>query len=117
MEIVRVLNNNAAIVTDPSSDQQMVVLGKGIAHGRRRGEEIDPAAVDQTFVPDHVHPVEEDRLDHILPGPERQGIVAERPEVGVEHEAGPARRRLPKHLHDRPSGEAAMARRWTSTWD
>lgn len=59
MEIVRVLNNNAAIVTDPSSDQQMVVLGKGIAHGRRRGEEIDPAAVDQTFVPDQVHPVEQ----------------------------------------------------------
>ncbi len=59
MEIVRVLHNNAAIVTDPSSDQQMVVLGKGIAHGRRRGEEIDPAAVDQTFVPDQVHPVEQ----------------------------------------------------------
>lgn len=58
MEIVRVLNNNAAIVVD-DHDAQSVVLGKGIAHGRRVGDVIDPAQVDQVFVPDVVHPVEQ----------------------------------------------------------
>ncbi len=35
---------------------------------------------------DDVHPVEEDRLDGILPAPDRQGIIAQRPIVGIEHE-------------------------------
>lgn len=58
MQIVRVLNNNAAIVVDDHDDQS-VVLGKGIAHGRRPGDSIDPDRVDQVFVPDVVHPVEQ----------------------------------------------------------
>ncbi len=52
---------------------------------------------------DHVDPVEEHRLDHILPGPERQRIVAERAEIGVQHEAGPAGRGVREHLHRRSS--------------
>lgn len=57
MEIIRVLNNNAAIVRG-EDDVDVVVLGRGIAHGRKRGEQIDPGAVDQVFRPDSLHPVE-----------------------------------------------------------
>lgn len=58
MEIIRVLNNNAAIVRG-GDDVEIVVLGKGIAHGRKRGERLDDAAViDQVFRPDSRHPVE-----------------------------------------------------------
>lgn len=58
MEIIRVLNNNAAIVRG-DDDVEIVVLGKGIAHGKKRGERLDDAAVvDQVFRPDSRHPVE-----------------------------------------------------------
>ncbi len=36
---------------------------------------------------DH-HPVEKGRLDRLLPGPERQRIVGERPEIRVQHQGG-----------------------------
>jgi hypothetical protein len=32
----------------------------------------------------HDHPIEERRLDRLLPGPERQREVGERPVIGVE---------------------------------
>ena len=37
------------------------------------------------FVED-VHALEEDRLDRVLPGPQRQREIAERPVIGVEHQ-------------------------------
>src|SRR6185437_15205119 len=33
-----------------------------------------------------VHPIEENCLDRILPGPERERVIAQRPEIGIEHE-------------------------------
>src|SRR5205814_8871020 len=38
-----------------------------------------------------VHPLEEHRLDGILPGPQRQRVIAERTEIRIENERGPAR--------------------------
>ncbi|MNL39712.1 hypothetical protein D3C87_1620040 [compost metagenome] len=35
---------------------------------------------------DDVDTVKEDRLDRVLPGPQRQGIVTQRPVVSVQHE-------------------------------
>jgi len=58
MEIIRVLNNNAAIVRGDDA-VEIVVLGKGIAHGRKRGERLDGSVpIDQVFRPDSRHPVE-----------------------------------------------------------
>jgi len=58
MEIVRVLNNNAAIVVN-AEDVQCVAIGKGLTHGRRRGDMVDPSVIDQVFWPDVGHPVEQ----------------------------------------------------------
>lgn len=58
MEIVRVLNNNAAIVVN-AEDVQCVAIGKGLTHGRRRGDMVDAAIIDQVFWPDVGHPVEQ----------------------------------------------------------
>ena len=51
---------------------------------------------------DDVHPLEEDRLDGVLPRPQRQRIVAERPVVGIEDERriGP-RSDMDVHGHSR----------------
>jgi hypothetical protein len=40
-----------------------------------------------------VHPVEKDSLDRVLPRPERQGIIAERTIIRVQHQCGKAIRR------------------------
>ena len=42
---------------------------------------------------DDVHPLQENRLDRILPGPQRQGVVAERPVIRIEDQCriGPRR--------------------------
>ena len=47
---------------------------------------------------DHAHAVEEHRLDHLLPRPQGQRIIRQRPIVGVEHERRPAGRRAGEHL-------------------
>ena len=39
---------------------------------------------------DHAHAVEEHRLDHLLPRPQRQRVVGQGPVVGVEHQRRPA---------------------------
>src|SRR6516225_3093077 len=40
---------------------------------------------------DDVHPLEKHRLDGILPGPERQRVIAQRTEVRVQHQRGKPR--------------------------
>src|SRR3954470_8577612 len=42
---------------------------------------------------DNVDALQEHGLDRVLPGPERERVVAERTKVGVEHERRPACRR------------------------
>ncbi|WP_318530861.1 BglG family transcription antiterminator LicT [Lacticaseibacillus daqingensis] len=47
--IKRVLNSNAAIVTNPDG-LDVLVMGAGVAFGRRRGQELAMAKVEKTFV-------------------------------------------------------------------
>ncbi|MFV0459532.1 MAG: PRD domain-containing protein [Actinomycetales bacterium] len=49
MRVTRVLNNNAVVATDPDG-QHVVALGRGLGHGRRPGDLLDPARVEQVFV-------------------------------------------------------------------
>ncbi len=49
LRVQRVLGNNAALC-ETSDGQQVVALGRGLGSGRRRGELLDPEAVEQFFV-------------------------------------------------------------------
>ena len=51
MRISRIYNNNVALTVNHLG-QEAVVIGRGIAFGKRKGQMIDPAAVEQTFVPE-----------------------------------------------------------------
>ena len=42
---------------------------------------------------DDVHALEEDRLDRVLPGPQRQRVIAQRPKIRVEHQGRKTSRR------------------------
>ncbi|MDO5749628.1 MAG: PRD domain-containing protein [Rothia sp. (in: high G+C Gram-positive bacteria)] len=51
MRISRIYNNNIALLED-STGKQSVVMGRGIAFGKRKGDMIDPSKIEQTFVPE-----------------------------------------------------------------
>lgn len=51
MRISRIYNNNVALSTD-FKGQEVVVIGRGLAFGKRKGDMVDPTKVEQTFVPD-----------------------------------------------------------------
>lgn len=51
MRISRIYNNNVALTVNHLG-QEAVVIGRGITFGKRKGQMIDPAAVEQTFVPE-----------------------------------------------------------------
>lgn len=51
LRILRIYNNNVAL-TQSSSGQPMVVIGRGLAFGKRRGDSLDPSLIEQTFVPE-----------------------------------------------------------------
>lgn len=51
MRISRIYNNNVALTVNHLG-QEAVVIGRGIAFGKRKGQMIDSAAVEQTFVPE-----------------------------------------------------------------
>ncbi len=90
----------AAILAGEAVAQEHVEAGEGrLRRGLHEGLERDHArqlhlearAVHRAVVlGDDVHPLEEHRLDGVLPRPQRQRIVAERPEVGVEHQRRPS---------------------------
>lgn len=48
--VKKVLNSSVILATDDAGAES-VVLGKGIGYGRKAGEQVDPAIVDQVFVP------------------------------------------------------------------
>ncbi len=48
MKIIRILNNNVAIVID-DHDNECIVAGKGIAFQKRNGQLIDPKQIDKIF--------------------------------------------------------------------
>lgn len=56
MEAVRVLNNNAVLATDRMGGQA-ILLGRGIGFGMHLGDEIDPGAASQVFVPEAGLPI------------------------------------------------------------
>lgn len=49
MKIHKILNNNVAVVLDGESREQ-IVMGRGICYKKRPGEELDPEAIDKTFL-------------------------------------------------------------------
>lgn len=48
MMIRKILNNNAVITKD-SNNKEIIVMGKGIAYGKRTGESIDTSKIYKTF--------------------------------------------------------------------
>lgn len=52
MYISRIYNNNVALTVD-SDGKQAVVIGRGIAFGKRKGQPIDPSKIEQTFIPEN----------------------------------------------------------------
>lgn len=57
MRINRIYNNNVALATS-FTGVETVVIGRGLAFGKRRGDLIDPTKVEQTFVPEGDEPEE-----------------------------------------------------------
>lgn len=51
MRISRIFNNNVALATNPAGEE-VVVIGRGITFGKRKGQMIDPTRIEQTFVPE-----------------------------------------------------------------
>ena len=51
MRISRIYNNNVALTVNHLG-QEAVVIGRGIAFGKRKGQVVDSAAIEQTFVPE-----------------------------------------------------------------
>ncbi|WP_138418796.1 PRD domain-containing protein [Sinomonas gamaensis] len=49
MQVKRVLNNNAVLAVDDDS-RDLVVIGRGLGHGRKPGDEVLREAADQVFV-------------------------------------------------------------------
>ena len=52
MRISRIYNNNVVLTVDHHG-KESVMIGRGIAFGKRKGQLVDPSAVEQTFVPEH----------------------------------------------------------------
>lgn len=51
MRISRIYNNNVVLTVDYHG-KESVMIGRGIAFGKRKGQLVDPSAVEQTFVPE-----------------------------------------------------------------
>lgn len=57
VRIARIYNNNVAL-TQTYSGEQLVVIGRGLAFGKRKGDMVDPTLIEQTFVPESGTPDE-----------------------------------------------------------
>ncbi|WP_237224863.1 PRD domain-containing protein [Rothia nasisuis] len=57
MRISRIYNNNVALA-ESYTGEQMVVIGRGLAFGKRKGDMLDPTLIEQTFVPEQGTPDE-----------------------------------------------------------
>ncbi|TCP90093.1 BglG family transcriptional antiterminator [Cricetibacter osteomyelitidis] len=49
MKIQKILNNNVVITYD-SNDKEIIVMGKGIAYGKKVGMDIDPSQITKKFI-------------------------------------------------------------------
>ena len=52
MVILKVLNNNAATTIDPDTNNEMVIMGRGLAFGKKSGDEIDKSRIEKIFTLD-----------------------------------------------------------------
>lgn len=57
MRISRIYNNNVALA-ESYTGEQMVVIGRGLVFGKRKGDMLDPTLIEQTFVPEQGTPDE-----------------------------------------------------------
>lgn len=74
MFIKRIYNNNVAMVDDEGIER--VAVGKGIAFGRQRGDEIDPSTFEKVFTLDD--PSQLSRLERLIKGiPSEYLLIAE----------------------------------------
>lgn len=74
MVIKRIYNNNVAMVDDACAER--IAVGRGIAFGRKRGDELDPASVDKVFTLDD--PDQLTRLERLIKGiPAEHLLIAE----------------------------------------
>lgn len=60
IKIEKVLNNNVVLAFN-ESDQEMVVMGRGIAFQKHPGDEIEEDKIEKTFVPEG-----QDVMEHLL---------------------------------------------------
>ena len=49
MKIIKTFNNNICLVED-AKHQEMILMGKGIAFGLKKDDEVDPTKIDKKFV-------------------------------------------------------------------
>jgi len=60
MKIEKILNNNVVLAFN-ESDQEMVVMGRGIAFQKKVGDDIEEDKIEKTFIPEG-----QDVMDHLL---------------------------------------------------
>lgn len=49
MQIKRVYNNNVVMVSNEDSEEEMIVIGKGLAFQRRAGDLLDTERIEKVF--------------------------------------------------------------------
>lgn len=84
MKVLRVFNNNVVLARDDTG-RDVILTGRGLGYQARPGREIDPVAVQRTFVP--VDGRDPDHLAELLAGipPEHIQLVGEAlTEVGLD---------------------------------
>lgn len=75
MEIKQTFNNNVVLTTDEEANE-VVVMGRGIGFQKAKGDSIDPALIDKTFIlsenvsksifPDIYHQLSDDEIDVVV---------------------------------------------------
>ncbi|SET47078.1 transcriptional antiterminator, BglG family [Oceanobacillus limi] len=63
MEIKKVLNNNV-VITENENNQELVVMGKGLAFQKKVGQSVDTSKIEKTFVLQNTNTSE--KLDQLL---------------------------------------------------
>jgi len=75
MEIKQTFNNNVVLTTDENANE-VVVMGRGIGFQKAKGDTVDPALIDKTFIlsenvsksifPDIYHQLSDDEIDLVV---------------------------------------------------
>lgn len=73
--LLKVFNNNVVLAAE--SGVELVLTGRGIGYQKRRGDLVDPSRVEQRFVPDAQHDVQQLTAFLTELAPEYVGLAAE----------------------------------------